>query len=277
MGERQCIWCRFGEPKVSFHNEAHIVPQSLGGERLCDNVCDSCNSFFGSRGKGVLSIEEAIKETFGISRMMILHQQNKMGKNKPGKRFTSRLFNVDLVKRSLSTKPSWRLHRGFQQDLSRLFRRGIYKMFLEALEADSGKALDPKYDFVREFARYDYGNYPVFYFPRRFGVIPLVQEHIDSPQLHISRYRSKYLLSTESFIEFEFLGHVFGIPTSRHSHLIADNYFEQTHAVKKALFSGVVLVKFFNDVDLSMNSLKEAEGAYERWQTSTYGSRLRRF
>jgi len=261
---------------VAFCHEAHIVPQSLGGKLICTNVCDSCNASFGRKNSGRPAIEEVLKETFGITRMMFLLAQNLMGKNKPGKRFSSTYFKVDMEKRLISTKASWRLQPGFQRDLSTLFRRGIYKMFLEAVEADSGTARDAKYDFIREFARYGLGDYPVFYFLRRLGVVLILNDHIEHPELLLSKYRMKYLLDNGSFLEFELLGHVFGIPTSRRSDLVAEQYFGQTHVMKKDLFCGVINVEFFNDVDLPLNMLKE-DGGYERWIASNYGRRLRRF
>lgn len=224
-----------------------------------------------------MSIEEAIKETFAISRTMILHQQNGMGKNKPGKRFTSRLFTVDLARRTISPKPAWRLHRGFQEELSLFFRRGLYKMFLEALEADSGSALDSKYDFIREFARYGLGDYPVFYFLRRLGIVLLIKRHVEHPEILWQKdQQMKYLIHSSHFVEFELLGHVFGLPIARRADVIAESYLNETTVLKRKFFQGLVMVKYFNDVDLSMNMFKE-NGGYEAWLANQYGKRLMRF
>ena len=47
----------------------------------------------------------------------------------------------------------------------------------------------------------------------------------------------------------------------------------QTREAKLRLFHGFVLVKYFNDIDLSLNVLKDG-GGYERWLLSQYGRRL---
>jgi len=63
----------------------------------------------------------------------------------------------------------------------------------------------------------------------------------------------KYLVQQPSFFEFEFLGHVFGIATSRHWELAIDNYIKKTSEAKKHLFRRWRLVKYFNDIDLSLS------------------------
>jgi len=273
MEERKCIWCCLAEPQVTFVKEAHIVPQSLGGKRVCKNVCDACNAYFGNKRAGVPSVEEAIKETFAITRDMILLAEGEIGKTKKRKWHSSLFFKVDFVKRSVSVKPAYRLRRGFQEMMSRQVARGLYKMLLETIEADSGTALDPKYDFIREFARYDLGDYPVFYFLRRLGLLLTMTEAFKKPEILIMEPRMKYLLNTDSFVEFEFLGHVIGLPKSKQAYLVNDQYMAQTREAKLKLFHGFVLVKYFNDIDLSLNVLKDG-GGYERWLLSQYGTRL---
>lgn len=85
--------------------------------------------------------------------------------------------------------------------------------------------------------------------------------------------RMKYLVRTKAYHEFEILGHVFGIPTATDAHQLNAQYIRQTHEAKKLLFCGMVDVEYFNDVDLSLNLMKE-DGAYERWLLRNYGTRL---
>lgn len=42
-----CIWCRKNENQGTFDKKAHTIPKSLGGDNICENVCDKCNHFFG--------------------------------------------------------------------------------------------------------------------------------------------------------------------------------------------------------------------------------------
>lgn len=277
MNPIQCIWCRFFEPKISFHRVAHIVPKSLGGLAVCGRVCDSCNTYFGNRDNFGPAIELTLKETLSITRGSFLHGQKAIGiRKKNDKHFTSTLFKVDFEKRSIQPKRAYRTHRHFQETVSFQFRRGIYKMFLEALEHQTGSALESKYDFIREFARYGMGEYPVFYFIRSFGVILVLDSHIVNPELVLGVNRMKYLIESDYFIEFELLGHVFGIPTSKMSHLIRDQYLKETRELKKELFLGFVQVKYFTDVDLSLNLFRDGDG-YPKWLSGQYGNRIVRF
>lgn len=270
---RACIWCRFDEPRVTFMNKAHIVPQALGGKRICANVCDACNAHFGNRDSQIPAIEETIKETLGITRAMFMHSHGGVGKNKDLSHYRSRYFKLDFTRRAITTKAIYRLQKSFQERLAFQFRRGIYKMVLETIEADTGTALESKYDFIREFARYGLGDCPVFYFPRRVGVVLIRQGWIKNPELMLANLPMKYLLDTGSFLEFELLGHVFGIASAKRADLGFSQYIAETKAAKQSLFRGVVLIRSFNDVDLSLNMLKEDED-YARWIQTQYENRL---
>ena len=77
-----------------------------------------------------------------------------------------------------------------------------------------------------------------------------------TPELFLEyELKFKYLINEPCFFEFELLGHVFGIATSRHWEIALDNYIKKTSEVKKDLFKSLKLVKNFNDVDLSLSIL----------------------
>ena len=78
--KKVCIWCQKKEPNASFLRPAHIFPQSLGGKRICKNVCDSCNTYFGSKQSLLPSVEIALKEPLNISRIFLLSRLNKKQK-----------------------------------------------------------------------------------------------------------------------------------------------------------------------------------------------------
>ena len=59
-----CIWCSKSEDIVNFNKIAHTIPQSLGGNHICKNVCDSCNEYFGNKEFGKPAIEITLKEVF---------------------------------------------------------------------------------------------------------------------------------------------------------------------------------------------------------------------
>jgi hypothetical protein len=257
---KKCIWCKESENSVLFKKRAHTVPQSLGGKNICDNVCDTCNHYFGNYDNGKLPIETAIKETFNISRYRLLDPIKEFGKNKSMPKFSSNYFQVNFQKNEISPKGKYKLVKDFQETLGRQLKRGIYKMFLEELERQKGIAHNPKFDFIREFSRYNEGDYPLFYFERKHSMILLSKEWVKDPEIIMnSDYQMKYLYVDDSFFEFDFLGHVFGIPIDK-SALVEDKvveYFSKTAEKKSGLFNSVLIVKKFYEIDFTLRILND--------------------
>ena len=118
---------------------------------------------FGNVSEQLPSIEETFKETFNITRIILLGKE-RVGKNKALPKFKSTYFNVDIHKGKFSLKPKFQLKPNFQKVLCRQFKRGVYKVFLEELERQEKQASINKYDFIRKFARFNKDDLPVFYF-----------------------------------------------------------------------------------------------------------------
>ena len=55
-------------------------------------------------------------------------------------------------------------------------------MFLEEVERQKGDGHNPKFNFIRDFARHDKGDYPVFYFERLNGIILMVKNWVIRPE-----------------------------------------------------------------------------------------------
>lgn len=243
---------------MTFNKLAHTIPKSLGGKDICINVCDDCNHFFGMHYQGSPSVETVIKETFNISRVRLLDTQNDIGKNKPMIKFSSIYFNVDLNKHKIDLKISYKLQKGFQEKIGKQIKKGLYKIFLEEVERQRGDGNNSQYDFIREFARYNLGDYPVFYFERLHGIIMMANSWAIRPEFFLNEDQQfRYLVREPGFFEFEFLGHVFGIVTSRHWELAIDNYIKKTSEAKKQFFRRWRMVKSFNDIDLGLSILDD--------------------
>ena len=253
---KHCIWCKQTEGVKTFNTKAHTIPQSLGGKFICDNVCDECNKTFGSYYFGLPPVELAIKEAFHITRARFLDIEGEVGKNKTMNRAnTSQYFNIDLQKHTVKAKGGFKLRKGFLQNLGRQLRKGIFKIFLEETERVNGDGHDEKFDFIREFARYDIGDYPVLYFYRSFAIFTN-KKLLTEPQLYFTEeYRSKYLFNGLGFCEFELLGHIFSIPTTRYYDLQLDEYVKQTKKIKKEFFSGFRTIDKFTDFDILLRSV----------------------
>lgn len=255
---KKCIWCSRTEEKVEFKKLAHTIPQTLGGKNTCQNVCDECNLYFGSYSNKLPPIETVIKETFNISRARFLQSDNQIGKNKALPKFSSIYFNVDFTKNKLALKAGYKYNANFQEKISRQLKRGLYKIFLEETERQNQDGHNEKYDFIREFSRYDLGDFPVFYFERNHGIILMTKDWAKTPELFFKDdFKLKYLINEPYFFEFELLGHVFGIVTSRHWQIAFDNYIKKTKEAKKDNFKSFKIVKNFNDIDLILSILNE--------------------
>lgn len=255
---KKCIWCSRSSNDTLFEKEAHTIPQSLGGKNICPNVCDDCNHYFGATKDGIPSIETIIKETFNITRARFLKTQNEIGKNKVMPKFSSVFFNVNFEKGKLDLKLAYRLKPGFQSRIGRQMKRGIFKMYLEEVERQFDKGLDKRFDFIREFARYDIGDYPVFYFNRKHPIIPMSDDWVKNPSLQLTDdMKFKYIINHPSFDEFEFLGHLIGIPISRTFEIMVDDYLTKTNKLKSKWFYHGTIVKNFNDIDLILNVIND--------------------
>lgn len=254
--EKKCIWCLEKEPNVSFLKKAHTIPKSLGGQNFNPNVCDSCNEYFGNRSstKEEYSIEEALKETFNITRRRLLTVSSP--KRQVG-RFKSKYFLIKVRngKYSLSVKPSFELYSNFQEKICRAFKRGLYKMFFEELDRQKNNGFDPQFDIIRNFARYNIGNLPVFYFERAHGILLLLEREIETPTLLLERM--EYLYSDDKFVEIEFLGHVFGFPISKYNMKDFEEYASKSANYKKGLFKGTKTIKKLIDIDLFLNFMNK--------------------
>jgi hypothetical protein len=129
-------------------------------------------------------------------------------------------------------------------------------VYLEELERQKSKGHDDQYNFIREFCKYDLGDYPVVYFERRNAIYPMLTSWIENPVLILDpEYKFKYLIESNGFFEFELLGHTFGIPTIRNWELAFDLYIKESSAHKTDIFSGWRFLKNFNDIDLLLHAL----------------------
>lgn len=254
-----CIWCKEKEGVESFNKLAHTIPQSLGGKNICENVCDACNSYFGNYDNGLPPVESAFKETFMISRTLLLYPIGEIGRNKALARPKSAYFNVDLVKKSIALKQPYKFNKDFQEILARQLKRGILKVYLEERERQFGDALTAQFDLIRRFSRHNQGDLPLLYFTRKFGILVLDKEKTKSPEIPVdaNKLLMKYLQITDHYFEFELLGHCFSIPYREGYNSIREEYLKGTAEIKKDVFEKAIPVKRIFDIDLTLRVLQD--------------------
>lgn len=256
---KHCIWCKKTENDATFMDKAHTIPKSLGGKQICENVCDTCNHFFGEHSQGLPSIETVLKEAFNISRIMLLHHNGEVGKNKIVKRPSSVYYDIDLKNWKIKPKAAYKLQPYFQQNLGRQLKKGILKIFLEETERVNKNGHDSKFDFIREFVRYNIGNHPIFYFDWLFAVfVPQDLLTFKDPQIRFEDdSRPKWLLNHYGFFEFDIFHHTFSVPTTREHALILDLYKAETIKIKKNAFKTMRELVKFTDMDITFRFLKD--------------------
>lgn len=245
---KKCIWCNKEYPRVKFEKNAHTIPQSLGGTNICEHVCDDCNHFFGSPSNNNVAIEVALKEVLNISRFFLLSKDKKYSQ-KLG-RFKSQFFDVDWSKYSMKAKIQYKLQQGFQARFGRQFRKGIFKIFLEERHRFYKDAFDSRYDFIREFSRYDIGNFPVYYRIPSFPACLVSTSEVFNPKL---RFNSDTEKLDEEFRMYEFglIGHNFTIPTSKAFELRSKEYFERIYKSRHPLGHKFEYVDIVEKVDFT--------------------------
>lgn len=250
----KCLWCFNSEPIVTFEKKAHTIPKSLGGQNYNNNVCDCCNSYFGNKQENDYSIEEALKEAFNITRKRLLDSENT--KRKVG-RFKSRFFEIKERKGKLrlTIKPTFRFNKEFQQNLCKAFKRGLYKMYFEELNRQKNIGYEDKYNVIREYARFNKRELPVFYFSRRIGIMAIFSREAETPILFFDRMN--YLYSNEKFTEIEFLGHVFGFPITEVTTEEIQEYITESTNIKKEHFINLVLLDKLTEIDLTLKIMNQ--------------------
>ena len=124
-------------------------------------------------------------------------------------------------------------------------------MFLEELDRQKQLGFNPQFQIIRDFARYNIGNLPIFYFERIYGIMLVLKREDETPILFFDRM--DYLYSNDKFVEIEFLGHVFGFPTSDFNKDDFLEYAKNSITKKKDLFKGAKNIERLTDIDLFLD------------------------
>ena len=247
---KTCIWCRRNESQETFEKKAHTIPRSLGGQNICKNVCDNCNHYFGSPKPNLPASELVLKEMLNISKFYLLNTTNAVPKKK---RYKSEYFNVDWNKFVIRLKPRYSLKKGFQKMLGRQFRKGMYKVFLEERERQRDDALSSRFDFIREFARYDLGDYPIYIQIPKFKAIFAALPDIQNPQIRFTEH-SDDMDKRFRIYEYQLLGHHFLIPTSpQFDNLCRDNYLKYLEKEDHPFGKVIKRIDYAENIDYTFN------------------------
>jgi hypothetical protein len=243
--KKQCIWCLEYEPKVTFEKDAHIFPKSLNGNRICEEVCDSCNIYFGSKqNHSTPSVEIALKEPLNISRSILLENEENQKS-----RFKSEYFNFDRKNLIIKPQRKYCTISGFQKSFAKQFRRGIYKVFLEERSKSIGDAFHERFNFIREFSRWGIGDCPVFYCkPKITAGVYVEPKALKNPYISFTEATENEMIEF-GFYSNWFVSHFLAFPTIRTYEITLDNYRNYILFGKNSIHSDFWEIKEINDLD----------------------------
>lgn len=194
----KCIWCGQEAPLAEFNNRPHIVPDSLGGDELGYDICDKCNSYFGTCTQHDLSLDLVFKEIFNAYRVFSANLDEKTYK-----KLRSVFFDYRHSKRFISFKPQFK--RFGTKYLARQFSRSLFYVFLQKYHKVTGDGNNPIFDAVRKYVRYNQGDLYVGYIFNNIILAPQNKEHPNIPM-------SDYLISQMKeygVFELHCIGHIF--------------------------------------------------------------------
>ena len=140
----KCIWCGRSYPEVSFNTKPHIVPHNIGGDCIGFDVCDECNSYFGTSTKTTPSTNIVVKEVFNTIQFF-----SKTLTPQSYKKYHSAYFRFDFSKNTLKLKQLLSV-----STFTRQFKRSLYEVFLQKYHSITRKGNDNTFNYVRSFARY---------------------------------------------------------------------------------------------------------------------------
>lgn len=129
-------------------------------------------------------------------------------------------------------------------------------MYLEELERQLGKAHSDQYNFIREFARYDLDDLPLFYFNRSWGILAATDDTFKNPSLEMDKEMKMTMLVSDNryFNEFDFIGHTFGVVTHKNWKYHFDSYKKQSLELKKNYYGWMKPIDSLFDIDLALKA-----------------------
>ena len=160
-----CIFCQKSEPEVTFRTRPHTIPQAMGGKQIGFDVCDECNHYFGTIDMNIqphLAVETCVKEVLNVTKYLIdMSQAQHRGEELPI--LKSIYFSIYQKKSLIRFRRTFESTVSFTRTFTRCFKRGLYEMFLQEYHRQTKDGLNPQFDAIRRFARYNEGNLPVWH------------------------------------------------------------------------------------------------------------------
>ena len=252
----QCIFCLKKQPEISFSEKPHTMPRSLGSDSIGVDICNDCNHYFGQPDKlsfPQLCIEVCVKEVFGMIKHLLNASRNdNYGKNN---RLRSIFFEYRHSESKIKIKSNFQYNHRFINTFTNQFKRGLYEMFLQEYHKATLNGLDAKYNVIREYARFNRGNIPLYYMQNN-GVF-LIEDNIVNPKFNFSENQFQ-TIEDYGFYTLMLWGQIFFLEVTPRASLCRDIYLKKE--ASKFIGSGFVFrdcieVEKITDIDFTLRSL----------------------
>lgn len=232
------------------------MPRSLGSDNIGFDICDDCNHYFGQPDKlsfPKLCIEVCVKEVFG----MVKHLLNASKNDEYGKtnRMRSIFFEYRHSESKIKIKSNFQYNYKFINTFTNQFKRGVYEMFLQEYHKTTQNGLDEKFNEIREYARFNRGNIPLYYLQNN-GVF-LLEDNISNPKFHFSENQFQ-TIDDYGFYSLMLWGQMFFLEVTPRARLCRDIYLrkEATKLIGTGfVYRGLIEVKKITDIDFTLRSL----------------------
>ena len=252
----QCIFCLRGKFETEFTEKPHTMPKSLGGVSIGVDICNECNHYFGEPdllSNPQLNIEVCVKEIFGIIKVLLncLRDNNQ---KQVRKNLKSIYFEYWKSKNKIVIKKAFRLNYSFINTFTNQFKRGLYEMFIQEYHKETGNGLNSKFNEIREYARYNRGDVPLYY--AVWNILP-VGEDINTPKFNFSKHQFE-TIDTYGFYTLILWGQWFFMEVTPRAKLCREIYLkneERTIVGTGTIFKGIIEVKKITDIDFTLSKL----------------------
>ncbi len=249
----KCIFCGKSSPEVTFFDKPHTTPHSLGSDRIGFDICDSCNHFFGEPDKSMfprISVETSVKEIFGVTRFMLNLEREGHDKDV----LKSRYFNFWRSRNTLQIRSSFSGKSYFRKTFTKQFKRGLYELFLQEYHLATENGLDPRFDRVRNYARYGTGDLPVWHLQTR---MMLIEADLSVPSLKFTQPALDEI-NTYGFYSMYLWGFWFYLEVTPRAEITREVYLrEQAKKINVGGFvvKDMVLLQDIEQVDFTLRQL----------------------
>lgn len=248
-----CIFCKSTKPDVTFNEKPHTMPRSLGSNSIGFDICDNCNHYFGQPDKlsnPPLTIEVCVKEILGLTKYLLEYQQ------KPSNtRLKSIYFEFWASTGKLKVKTKYKFTHDFQKALLNQFKRGLYEMFLQEYHKETKKGLDDRFDEVRNYARYNEGDIPLYHLQNSQGIITLTNK-FSMPQFTFSESQIDDIESY-GFCSLIIFGKWFYLEVTPKGVSNRETYLKSVAKIIGSgfVFNKLVEIESVNDIDFTLRGL----------------------